>query len=288
MTALIQNRYLSTSLLVVFYLDRLYRLQPKYLFYLILTTVYFFVVGTDGYLLKTINLESMIMNIMIVPTNFYMLDFMAGKGIIPQAWSLGLEACFYLLIPFMFMFIFKMRWVAVGLSFFTFGLAYFAFIPTDWFGYRLIPGTLYIFLLGSFMYAPGKFGKALVVTFFLVSVSFAILTIGFGFKQLPYNAEVLIGIIIGIPAIYALANLKLGKLDDMLGNISYGVFLNHFLFIWLFTKLGIVLSTYGAFFSLLSLSILLAWATFKFIEKPCLNLRRNLRIKADAKALALS
>lgn len=286
MTALIEKRYFSTSLVSAFYLDRLYRLQPQYLFYLILTAVYFFTVGIDDYLLRTIDVESMVMNIMIVPTNFYMLDFMKGRGVIPQGWSLGLEACFYLLIPFIL--IFKMRWVAVGLSILTFGLAYLAFLPTDWFGYRLIPGTLYIFLLGSFMYSPGKHGKTLVTAIFIASICFAILTIGFGFKRVPFNAEVLIGISIGIPAIYTLSNFRLGKFDELLGNISYGVFLNHFLLIWLFKTLDISLTHYGAFFSLLSLSIILAWVSFQFIEKPCLAVRRNLRKQAETRALVLS
>jgi len=46
MTILIEKHYNSSRLVPSFYLDRAMRLQPQYLFYLLLFTLYYFLVGT--------------------------------------------------------------------------------------------------------------------------------------------------------------------------------------------------------------------------------------------------
>jgi peptidoglycan/LPS O-acetylase OafA/YrhL len=70
--------------------------------------------------------------------------------IIPQAWSLGLELSFYAIIPFLIIYRPLAKW-SVAISIGIFALAFFGIISPDTYGYRLLPGTLFIFFAGTAM-----------------------------------------------------------------------------------------------------------------------------------------
>ena len=103
----------------------------------------------------------------------------------------------------------------------------------------------------------------------------------------PLNYEILIGLIIGISALAVLSKLgipdnasrwsSLHKLDGLLGNYSYGVFLNHYLLIWLALLAGIVPADHLLAFALASL--LLSAFSFHVVEAPVLKRRRAVRYK---------
>lgn len=57
-------------------------------------------------------------------------------------------------------------------------------------------------------------------------------------ERRPFNAEVTLGIAVGIPLVYLLTKLKFHRMDEFLGNISYGVFLNHFVVMYLLRGFG--------------------------------------------------
>ena len=71
-------------------------------------------------------------------------------------------------------------------------------------------------------------------------------------------------------------------MDHVAGDVSYGVFLNHFLLIWLLfpapgrTPLQLAV--------LALCSVALSWATQHWIEKPVLAWRRRLRNSGRVKA----
>jgi peptidoglycan/LPS O-acetylase OafA/YrhL len=92
----------------------------------------------------------------------------------------------------------------------------------------------------------------------------------------PFNYEVLLGILVGLPIVAGLTKLRGCKTDEILGNISYGVFLNHFLLIWVFQTLKISTSSVGTVSFLVVLSVLLAWLTYNLIERPVLTFRHHL------------
>jgi peptidoglycan/LPS O-acetylase OafA/YrhL len=60
---------------------------------------------------------------------------------------LGIELLFYLVMPFIL--IFKVRSTCFGLSLLVFLAAYLGWIDTDLFGYRFLPGILFMFSCGS-------------------------------------------------------------------------------------------------------------------------------------------
>ncbi|WP_347903298.1 acyltransferase [Pseudomonas purpurea] len=284
MTALIKRYYLAPRSIPDFYLDRLMRLQPQYLFYLTLSVIYFFAADVHDFFVHAITWQSLILNALIVPNSFYMTPLMADGVIIPPAWSLGLEACFYLVIPFLL--IYRLRWLAFGSSLVVFLFAYSTTINTDWFGYRLLPGTLFMFLLGSFLYEKGRRERLAIVATCGLCCALLVATLVFGVNRVPFNAEVLLGVVVGVPMIFLLAQRSSGRLDQLLGNISYGVFLNHFLLIWVWRTFGMTTPTHLDMLTLMAASMALGWVSYRLVEKPAIALRSRLRKRMQASASA--
>jgi peptidoglycan/LPS O-acetylase OafA/YrhL len=88
---------------------------------------------------------------------------------------------------------------------------------------------------------------------------------------------VTLGTALGIPAVYWLSRLKYHRADEFLGNLSYGVFLNHFVLIyWLH---GFWSGTYDAaiILAVLLVAFLCSGLTYYCIERPVLKLRHRLR-----------
>lgn len=275
MTILIEKHYKSSRLVSSFYLDRAMRLQPQYLFYLILFTLYYFLVGTPQPWIASIDAQSFILNVLIIPANFYMFSLMSDQVINPPTWSLGLEVCFYLAIPFLL--IYRLRKLAFLVSLFIFIAAYTGYINTDWFGYRLLPGTLFMFLMGSLLCKSNRIDLFVFWGSWLVAVVGFAYTITHPQTWLAWNREVLLGLCIAAPAIKLLSSMKSNKLDHLCGDISYGVFLNHFLIIWIARSFDIIIPTTLELGLMIILSIACAWITFQLIELPAIRIRKKLR-----------
>lgn len=108
--------------------------------------IHFLLPGTPQ--AAALTLENIATSLPILPLGFYMFGVTLPE-ILPPAWSLGLEMCFYLLIPFLILY--KMRGVAFTLSVTVFMGASLGYLDTDIYGYRLLPGVLFIFLGGSYL-----------------------------------------------------------------------------------------------------------------------------------------
>lgn len=140
-----------------FYVDRMLRIYPLYLFYFCITVI--FLLATN-YGEPYFGVRSIIWNLLIIPLNFFMFSdamnlihdpvFKTNFNVIPPAWSLGAELQFYLLIPFILKF--RLTKILFPLSFVVFLFASYGEINTDYYGYRLLPGVLFIFLSGSLLY----------------------------------------------------------------------------------------------------------------------------------------
>lgn len=277
MTALIDKHYTGKSNLPGFYIDRVMRLMPQYLLYSAITLI----LGATAIItppsLSNPSLAGLLYNISLIPTNIpYFLDF----RFIPPAWSLGLEAQFYLIFPILL--ILRARTLAVAISLGIFMFAYSGILSTDAYGYRLLPGTLFIFLIGSLMRSGGPINTKIVIGIYSLAVAL------FAFLQLkpelkvPFNVEVIVGILIGVPLVAVLVRLKFGAIDTFLGNISYGAFLNHQMFIWIFTQYGMDMNKASSLFILATASTILAAITYYLVERPVINARHKIRAKKES------
>jgi peptidoglycan/LPS O-acetylase OafA/YrhL len=139
-------------------------------------------------------------------------------------------------------------------------------------------GTFFIFAAGSSLADPkaisGKFPQAIMA----LSAIAALATL-FSPRLLAmrYNMEVTIGTVIGVGSVTLLRNFRFKVVDEFLGNLSYGVFLNHFLLIFIADRFKI-----NYWFLVPVGSLVLSAISYKLIEKPALNWRRGLRRNHEA------
>lgn len=258
-----------------FYLDRIRRIFPLYLYVLGLTLLFLVLThyGTPNFSpLKLLG------NLLIIPLNYYMLldnTILTEPAwwLIPPAWSLGTELQAYILLPFALLYRY-VRYAFILLSFFIYTVANFSLIQPDYFGYRLIVGVMFIFLVGSSLQRlhlhPHDRTEHMIIrtiwsaTLVLISLSFALET-----YSVTYTVETFIGLIVGIPLVYLLSQSSI-KLpwNRQLGALSYGLFLSHFLAIWVvdYAELAVPNSTHEVLW-VLGLSSLIALVGVRAVEK---------------------
>jgi peptidoglycan/LPS O-acetylase OafA/YrhL len=276
MTGLVRSHYSAYCKVPMYYLDRLARIFPQYLFFLALAMAGYFFFNISSPYLSDVSFAGTVANLLVVPLDFYMYSpAIAGCTFIPQAWSLGLELTFYILFPVILIGRRRDLWFVASLLVW-FAAAY-GVIDTDAWGYRLLPGTLFIFLLGSYIYdfrQPSPRHPA-VLSFMLMLVSAIAFRVS-GKLDSPYSYEVLVGLFVGVPALFLLARCKRSGWDDWLGNLSYGIFLCHFLVIWISDLLGVPRDMGGRVL-MITASVALAYLGYVAVEHPVVRWRRGLR-----------
>lgn len=279
MAGLVHRHYDSAARMPWFYLDRVMRLAPQYLLYAGLTLAWFLWARTPTDFLKHApGATDILNNLLVVPLNFYMFNGSDAFTLIPPAWSLGAELQFYLLAPAMVL------WPRVGLalaaaSFGVHALAWLGRLNTDWFGYRLLPGILWVFGVGMLLF---HWHRSHPRRAFWVAASAPLLALAAyawlrsrGLHTAPYHQEVLVGWGLGIPLVHWLSQRASGAWDQWAGDVSYGAFLNHFLLIWLlFPQPG---RTPAQWAVLVACSLALSAVSQRVVERPVLAWRRRLR-----------
>lgn len=279
MTGLLRDHYPDVARIPHFYLDRALRLFPQYLAVATLSLFWFGATGMHtAFLQHAPQWRDLLNNLSVVPLNYFMFNGSDTFTLIPPAWSLGAEIQFYLLIPLLL--IFRLRIVAFVIGLAVFAAAAWGRLHTDTFGYRLLPGVLVFFLLGSALYdardCKDKRDLIIVLAGVMLTIIFALVLAWHGRLMQPYNPETCIGIVVGLPLLYWLGKLPQQNLDNRLGDLSYGVFLNHFLIQWAFVGKPVGFMQMAMY---LVVSLLLSALTQRLVERPVLRWRRNLRSK---------
>lgn len=222
-----------------FYFDRFLRIYPVYIFFFFAIVTFMFL---TGFAYIDINFNNLISNITIIPLNI-LIFYSTGEtynifpanavpfGLsfpVPIAPSLALWIQFYLVFPFLIYYR-KLLYSIYPISLMLFIFAALGFIPW-WHGYLLLPGTLFIFLSGTFLYEYKcriglKKGRNYLI-YSNVLLFFLLLYVVYADRKLGHILEVIIGFECSLAAVYFLSEIK-GKysLDLLLGGLSYPIFL---------------------------------------------------------------
>jgi peptidoglycan/LPS O-acetylase OafA/YrhL len=281
MSLLITKYYPRTSMIPAFYLDRCLRILPQFIFYMLVASACIYWLKIDSPAINRLTPIKWLMNFLILPQGFYML-WGENALVLPQSWSLGLEMTFYLVIPWILTGCSKRQiYTLAGLSCLIFLAAYCNKIDSDYFGYRLLPGTLFIFLTGWSFFQPDRNSRYFrIITLLSAVLLWVIAFLNQSIYHLPHNKEILVGLIIGILIINPIKDLQFSRLDTFLGNLSYGVFLNHYILIWLAQKFFLVTQFDIKHITLLLLaSGIIASGSYYYIERPALAWRHAVRHK---------
>ena len=279
MTMLIERHYKQLSVLFNFYLDRTARLFPQFIFYTLLASACIYFLELDFPAIRQLTFGKWVLNFFMLPQGFYML-WADGALVLPQSWSLGLEITFYIVIPWVLIYCSKRQTYGIAaVSFLIFLAAYLGKIPSDYYGYRLLPGTLFMFLVGwSFFQNDNESCKFRRITFVAAAIMLLIAYLKKSIYGLPYNKEILLGLMVGIPAIGFVKRYRFSGIDEFLGNLSYGLFLNHIIIIWIMRKFFAVSKFDTAnVIILLLISSALSFCSFIFVERPALRWRHAIR-----------
>jgi peptidoglycan/LPS O-acetylase OafA/YrhL len=162
------------------------------------------------------------------------------------------------------------------LSLGIFILAQLQIVNIDHYGYRLMPGVLFIFIIGVFQDQAYQEPVIRNLLYTLWLINFGYLTwLLCAAQPVPFNREVALGIFIGMPLLVLLNQPILNKkLDKHLGELSYGVFLYHFPVVWLLKlQLPVVLLKDGI--AVVVGSLCAAYIGHWLIERPLWKLFRS-------------
>ena len=267
----------TTARVGLFYIDRAVRIFPQYLFYLALAMV-LLGSGKIAYSFASdCGSTQIAFNLLVIPMGW--ADAVGVRCFyLPQAWSLGLELCFYLILPWL-AFYPRACVLAAVLSCCVFGAAFVGLIDSEVWGYRTLPGTLFIFMVGMTLAR----GDLLVPRFALMIWLGAVALLAThiccgGVERLMVDRDVTIGLVVGIPSIALAHQLRQTRLDKLCGNMSYGVFLNHLICMNILEQIvGLSIDSCSHLLILIAFAVSLSFLTCHFVEKPSVAFRRGLR-----------
>lgn len=213
--------------------DRFLRIYPAYFLVLVLTIVFF---SLTLYLEPRFGLRNLILNTLIVPLNyFFWIDvsmFKAPPGLnflIPQGWSLGAELQAYALL------VLSIYLKRIGLflalaSLFIFILANLGFLNGDIYGYRLVLGVFFIFYSGLSIYEKRYDDVIVMMIGAAILLFYSAINNSFDY----FSLETCVGYIVGTMLVILHEKYKPKvRFNELMGSLSYSVFISHFLFIWI-------------------------------------------------------
>ncbi|QKG30336.1 acyltransferase family protein [Campylobacter sp. RM16187] len=246
-----------------FLIDRFLRIYPLFFVISIITLIFFIIVNFNDF---KFDVYKIFLNLTLIPLNyFFFIDvglINTGIGLnflVPPAWSLSAEIQAYILL------IIAIKFKKIGLfmaifSLCLFILAHLSFLDSDIHGYRLVSSVFFIFYSGYLLFT--KKYKILSIFILPISILFVYLFFkGFGFL----GFETIFGFLVGIIVISMHNRIKIKlPFNGFFGNLSYIIFLNHFLCIWLYEYF--FNSRNILFISILS--IVFGIVLYLFIEKP--------------------
>jgi peptidoglycan/LPS O-acetylase OafA/YrhL len=214
---------------------------------------------------------------------------------VPPAWSLSIEIYFYLLAPWL---VRQRMSLILGLIAASFLCRVLLASLLGWQGdpwsYRLFPSELAFFLSGVVAYRAKLRAPTLEYTRILSLLALGAAlgladTLGSWQPDMPLHrwlrVPLFAALTAGIPALFALT--RNWRLDRQIGELSYPLYVSHFLVIWIAGWIFADLSSPGARVAVIALALLTAFALQKGVDEP-VDRFRQARLKKRALARPLT
>jgi peptidoglycan/LPS O-acetylase OafA/YrhL len=223
-----------------FYCDRLLRILPQYLLVLCVASLLWATAGVQSpFLARSPGAGDWAANLVVVPLSYFMYTDIQSFTLVPVAWSLGVELQFYALAPLLLSLTLRRQALWMLASLVIYILAQVQILQPDHFGYRLLPGVLFVFMLGGWL--AQRHALRWVIMLWCLGF-FYLLSLWFAGNATPYLREVILGLVLGVPLVFrwpfihrttqTAAASRWLKFDQWLGHLSYGIFLWHFPVLW--------------------------------------------------------
>lgn len=193
---------------------------------------------------------------------------------------MGVQLTYYIAAPFLHVLREKKNYINIVLfavSFSLYVLTLRGTLSPVW-GYSVLPGMLWIFIMGIYLYKDDIKEKRIL--FGMYSVIFTLfLYMGSTGKLINgQSKEVLLGVVLGLPLIYFLKSFPRGKIDSFLGSISYGIYLCHFTVKTVIQNvIGHQPGNFKEWFIFIVLSVLCAVISHFIVEYPIEKLKHKKR-----------
>jgi len=210
--------------------------------------------------------------------------------LVPQAWSLSLELCFYLLAPFLVRRSAAMLVLMIAASLaLRVVLALWLGWKDDPWAYRFFPSELALFLCGAAayrVYRAVRMGKMDAQIWFGwgalgVAASTALLVSRYpGGGVIWLNIAFVVTVLLVLPFLFKLTHKS--KIDNYIGELSYPMYLCHMLVIWLFTFMNNP-HDFGRSAGILSVTLLLSLMLYWGVDRKVDNFRHRKFIAAHAR-----
>jgi len=245
-----------------FYLERMVRIYPQFLLHLILAIIVIKLFDIESPFAKNpVTVQTILLNLSLIPLQAKAFFPSIREALyVPVSWSLSLEISFYLVAPILILRNW-MRTFAI-VSFIIFLLGALGYLHTHTYTYATILGTLQFFIVGAWLQQK-KYRLLIIWTIAMLILGCLITLIG-SWKP-PHIQETFVGALLCLFSLTVLRNFRDGpyqKFDDFFGNISYPIFLNHFIFIWIFQAYNISYTSLVGLGSLIALIIMSAMLTY--------------------------
>jgi peptidoglycan/LPS O-acetylase OafA/YrhL len=276
---LVAKSYLNTPSLNQYFIKRVKRIVPAYIFVLLLTVLVLAFFGKYSFLeyFKDINVYK------YLGWNLVFLNFMhpclpglfennlicAVNG---SLWTLKVEEGFYIVLPFIFYIIKKVKKPFIVLITIYFLSLLYWFLMDDYFNKPLLakqlPGYLAYFVVGIFLYLNLDFVLKNNKKLLLIAIS--TLTIS---HYMDLNSNVFYPAVFGTLVIIAAYSLSFLNNFGKFGDFTYGIYIYHFPIIQLFRQYNlferynpILMASY-----VIAITFLFAAFSWYYIEKRFLD-----------------
>lgn len=308
----------------VFFINRILRLFPMYMVLLLITIILsqLYTNGFDNgpdqprlyilHLVSTKNLSDSLLDAMFFIPKFDFSGHLpvvmaaAHGSILPQIWSVGIELYCYLCAPLIMIFAKDngLRWLAVISILLIYFIALLIMphpkLALEDSVYKNFFPALFMFVMGGGIWQLKKrttYKLEGVLAFFVIGFYFWFLFFwsnnrffGYEFTQLKFFLDVIFSIPVTILVVFTDIDGTLKKIADILGDLSYGIYLNQYIIAFLmmltnefFAKKLNWSSIFGAGYNRLEFGIhaavfsaIFAYITYITIEKYVEKLRKRI------------